>query len=118
MTIGVLLDWIRSSFGGLCIVAGAVLMLGSVLGMLRFPDVFTRLHAAGGSMSVGVCLALFGLMMLSSTLVIAAKLLFLIVLAAALAPIVSHIVGSAAHASGITPVVGAYAAPRPGARGK
>ena len=118
MTIGVLLDWIRSGLGGLCIAAGAVLMLGSVLGMLRFPDVFTRLHAAGGALSVGVCLALIGLLMLSSTFVIAAKLLFLIVLVAALSPIVSHIVGSAAHASGITPVVGAYSAPRPGARGK
>ncbi len=74
MTIGVLLDWFRSSLGGLCIGAGALLMLGSVLGMLRFPDVFTRLHAAGGAMSVGVCLALFGLVLLSSTLLIAAKL--------------------------------------------
>ena len=118
MTLGVLLDWIRSSFGGLCIGAGAVLMLGSALGMLRFPDVFTRLHAAGGAMSVGVCLALVGLVMVSSTFLIAAKLLFLIVLVAALTPVVSHIVGSAAHAAGITPVVGDYSAPRPGARGK
>ncbi len=118
MTLGVLLDWLRSGLGGLCIAAGAALMLGSVLGMLRFPDVFTRLHAAGGAMSVGACVALFGLLMLSSTLVIAAKLIFLIALVGALTPVLSHIVGSAAHASGVTPVVGAFLAPRPGARGK
>ena len=118
MSIGVLLDWIRSGVGGLCIAAGGVLMLGSGLGMLRFPDVYTRLHAAGGAMSVGVCVALFGLFLLSSTLLIAAKLLLLIALVGALTPVLSHIVGSAAHASGITPVVGDYTAPRPGARGR
>ena len=117
MSPAILLDWIRSALGGLCIAVGAALMLGAVLGVLRFPDVFTRLHAAGGAMSVGVCVALLGLLFVSSTLLIAAKLLFLIVLVGALTPVLSHIVGAAAHASGITPVVGDYTAPRPGARG-
>jgi len=91
-----------------------VMMLGAVLGLLRFPDVFTRLHAAGATMSLGVCLCLFGLLILSSTMLAAAKLAFLIALIAAIAPVLSHIVGSAAHAAGISPVVGAYTAPRPG----
>jgi multicomponent Na+:H+ antiporter subunit G len=118
VTIGILLDWSRAGIGGLCILAGAVLMLGAVLGMLRFPDVFTRLHAASGAMSFGVCTALFGLFVLSGSFLIAAKLAFLIVLIAALTPVLSHVVGSAAHAAGASPIVGAYAAPRPGARGQ
>jgi multicomponent Na+:H+ antiporter subunit G len=110
------LDWLRSGLGAVCIAAGALLMLGAVIGLLRFPDVFTRLHAAGATMSVGVCVSLFGLLILSSTILAAAKLAFLIALIASVAPVLSHIVGSAAHAAGISPVVGAYTAPRPGAR--
>jgi multicomponent Na+:H+ antiporter subunit G len=112
-----LLDWLRSGLSAACIAAGATVMLGATIGLLRFPDVFTRLHAAGATMSVGVCLCLFGLLILSSTMLVAAKLAFLIALVAAVSPVLSHIAGSAAHAAGISPVVGAYTAPRPGARG-
>jgi multicomponent Na+:H+ antiporter subunit G len=110
------LDLLRSGLSAVFIVAGAVLMLGATLGLLRFPDVFTRLHAAGATMSLGVCLCLFGLLILSTTILAAAKLAFLIALIAAVTPVLSHIVGSAAHAAGISPVVGAYMAPRPGGR--
>lgn len=112
----VILDWLRSGLGAACILAGSVLMLGAVIGLLRFPDVFTRIHAAGATMSVGVCVTLFGLLILSSTLLAAAKIAFLIALVASVTPVLSHVVGSAAHAAGISPVVGAYTAPRPGAR--
>lgn len=112
----VLLDWLRSGLSAACIIAGALLMLGAAIGLLRFPDVFTRLHAAGMTMAVGVCLCLFGVLIVAGTLAAAAKLAFLIALIAALAPVLSHIVGSAAHAAGISPVVGAYTAPRPGGR--
>jgi len=108
------LDVLRSGLSAVFIVAGAVMMLGAVLGLLRFPDVFTRLHAAGATMSLGVCLCLFGLLIVASTLLAAAKLAFLIALIAAVTPVLSHVVGSAAHAAGISPVVGAYTAPRPG----
>ena len=111
-----LLDWLRSGLGAACIAAGAMLILGAAIGLLRFPDVFTRLHAAGATMSIGVCSCLFGLLILSSTVLVAAKLAFLIALVAAVTPVLSHIVGSAAHAAGISPIVGAYTAPRPGAR--
>jgi multicomponent Na+:H+ antiporter subunit G len=109
-----LLDWLRSGLSAAFIVAGALIMLGAVLGLLRFPDVFTRLHAGGATMALGVCVCLFGVLILSGTILIAAKLAFLIALIAAVAPVLSHIVGSAAHAAGISPVVGAYTAPRPG----
>jgi len=110
------LDWVRSGLAAACIAAGVILMLGAVIGLLRFPDIFTRLHAAGATMSVGVCVCLFGLLILSSTILAGAKLAFLIALVASVTPVLSHIVGSAAHAAGISPVVGAYTAPRPGAR--
>ncbi|MFZ2029339.1 MAG: monovalent cation/H(+) antiporter subunit G [Vitreimonas sp.] len=111
-----MLDLLRSGLSAVFIAAGAAMMLGAVLGLLRFPDVFTRLHAGGATMSLGVCLCLIGLLVLSSSILAAAKLAFLIALIAAVAPVLSHIVGSAAHAAGISPVVGAYTAPRPGGR--
>ncbi len=116
MSVMLVFDWARSGLGSLLIVAGSLLMLGGVLGLLRFPDVFTRLHAAGGALPLGACLSLLGLLVVSSSVWIAAKLAFLIVLILALAPVLAQIVGGAAHAAGISPIVGAYTAPRPDAR--
>jgi multicomponent Na+:H+ antiporter subunit G len=114
LSVALLLDWLRFGAGGLCIALGSVLMLGAVIGLLRFPDVFTRLHAAGGALSLGACVSLFGLLLLAGSLLAAAKVAFLIALVVAVAPVLSHIAGSAAHVAGVSPIVGAYAAPRPG----
>ncbi|MBS0383923.1 MAG: monovalent cation/H(+) antiporter subunit G [Proteobacteria bacterium] len=116
MSVAPLVDWARFGAAGLCIAAGSLLMLGAVIGLLRFPDVFTRLHAAGGTLALGASVSLFGLLVLSPSILAAAKIALLIALITAVTPVLSHIAGSAAHASGISPIVGAYAAPRPGKR--
>lgn len=118
MSAWLVLDWLRFGLAAACIAVGAVFMLGAVLGLLRFPDVFTRLHAGSGVMSLGVSVALFGVLPLCANLLMAAKILFLIVLIAALTPVLSHLVGSAAHAAGVAPIVGRYLSPRPGARSR
>lgn len=116
MTLVLLFDLARAAIGGLFILAGSVLMLGAAIGLLRFPDVFTRLHSAGGALAMGVCISLAGLLCLATSPIGAAKLAFLTVLIGAAAPVLSHFVGSAAHAAGISPIVGDYTAPRPGER--
>lgn len=109
------LDLVRVAAGGAICAVGLALMLGGALGLLRFPDLYTRLHASSVSNGAGVLVTLCGLAVASGDGAIAVRLLLLGALVMAIGPTLNHLVASAAHASGVTPISGAYAAPRPGA---
>jgi multicomponent Na+:H+ antiporter subunit G len=105
---------ILSALGGVLVIAGQVFMAGGVLGLLRFPDFYTRLHAARVIAGPGAALVLVGLAIASGDGALAVRLLLLAALVLAIGPTLSHLAGSAAHAAGLTPIVGRYTAPRPG----
>ncbi len=110
------LDVVRNVIGGLLVLAGLIFIVGGAIGVLRFPDFYTRLHAARTADGVGALIFILGLIVLSGDLGIAFRLLVLGVLIAALAPIIAHLSANAAHVGGLAPLAGRYKAPRPGAR--
>jgi multicomponent Na+:H+ antiporter subunit G len=68
------------------LLAGAFFFLAGTLGLLRFPDVYTRLHALTKADNVGLGFVVLGLALQSDTLAGAGKLLliwFLVMLAGA-----------------------------------
>ncbi|MCL4716152.1 MAG: monovalent cation/H(+) antiporter subunit G [Hyphomonadaceae bacterium] len=107
---------IRVGFGVIVAVIGLALVLGGALGLLRFPDVFTRLHAASVSDGPGAVIFLVGLAIMAPDWAIAVRVLMLALLIAVLAPLFAHLVAASAHAGGIAPITGRYTAPRPGAQ--
>lgn len=109
-----LLTLVRDTLGGAIAVVGLVLMAGGTLGVLRFPDFYTRLHAARVADTVGTAIVLIGLGIAAEDAVIGFKLLLLAALVAALGPTISHLSANTAHAAGLAPLSGAYTAPRPG----
>jgi multicomponent Na+:H+ antiporter subunit G len=114
--VAAVLDIVRSSLGGAIALLGLVFVLGGAIGVLRFPDLYTRLHAARVGDGVGSALVLVGLAILSGDFVIGVRLLLLAVLTVALAPTLSHLAANAAHTGGLAPLAGRYTAPRPGVR--
>jgi multicomponent Na+:H+ antiporter subunit G len=108
MTFGVVVEWI----GGILVVAGALLMVVGGLGLNRMPDVFTRLHAASVSDTLGVILVLVGLMFHAGLTLVTAKLVFLVLFLALVGPVGSHAVARAALLAGVKPV-GADGEPLP-----
>lgn len=110
-----LIDVARHALGGAVAAVGLVFIAGGVLGVLRFPDVYTRVHAAHTADGVGAVLAALGLAIMADDAQVALRLILLAALAAALAPLFAHIAASAAHAGGLAPLSGRYVAPRPGA---
>lgn len=110
------LDLVRDGVGTLLLAVGLVFMLGGAIGLLRFPDFYTRLHAAGVSDAVGGVILLLGLAVIASEWGIALRLLLLAALIVALAPTVAQLAANAAHAAGLAPLAGRYTAPRPGPR--
>lgn len=118
MDAATVLDVARLVLSGIVIAVGLVLMAGGALGLLRFPDLYTRLHAASVSDVIGSVTVVLGLAIAAPDANIAMRLLLLAALMVALGPTLTHLVGQAAHAAGLAPIAGRYAAPRPGATEK
>jgi multicomponent Na+:H+ antiporter subunit G len=86
------------------LVTGTLLSLIGVIGFLRLPDVYTRLHATGKVSVFGVVFLLVAAMLLTPLSLWKGLLLIFFVLMAS--PSVSHSVASAAYKAGL-PMKGA-----------
>ena len=63
------------------ILAGCVFFLAGTVGMLRFPDVFTRLHAVTKADNLGLGLVVAGLILQAGSVAAGLKLIFVWLLA-------------------------------------
>ena len=72
-------------FTAVCLLMGAVFFLAGVVGLLRFPDTLSRLHALTKADNVGLGLIVIGLLPQAGSVLAALKLLlvWLLVLLAA-----------------------------------
>ena len=86
--------------GGAMLVVGAILALIAGIGLQRFPDVFARMHAATKTATLGLALVLGGAALLVPDVGSTTKLLLVIALQFATAPVGSHLVGRAAYRAG------------------
>ncbi|AFK22735.1 putative monovalent cation/H+ antiporter subunit G [Pyrococcus sp. ST04] len=76
------------------------------LGVIRFPDVYTRLHAATKCDTGGIMGIVFGLILMNYVPnIVKAKLLFLLVLIALINPMISHAIARGAYKMGVKPEV-------------
>lgn len=82
--------------GGVSIVAG--------IGLNRFPDVFSRMHAASMIDTLGAGCVLLGLILQAGFGVIGLKLLFVFILLAMTTTTAGHALAKSALASGVRPV--------------
>lgn len=108
------LEALRQGAGGLVSLLGFFLIFSGLLGLMRFPDFYTRLHAAATATGIGAGVAVLGLAIAAASFGAAVKLVVLALLLGALSPVLSYLGANAAHAGGLTPIAGAYLAPRPG----
>ena|SRR5690554_1151505 len=91
----------------LILVAALWMLLGSV-GLLRFPDVYNRLHAAGIGGTVGILLLGLGVTWLASLQhgVVMLRPLLAVVLIFLISPVSSHMIAQAAYRSGVALAAG------------
>ncbi len=85
------------------VIAGSFFIVVGALGVLRLPDVFTRMHAASVIETVGAGLLLIGLMLHSGFSLVTLKLLFLLALFFFISPVVTHALAQAALHAGLLP---------------
>ena len=92
------LSWFFLVSGGLfCIVGG--------IGMLRMPDLYTRLHASSVIESLGAGLILLGLMLQAGLSLITLKLLMLAALLLIASPTATHAIARVAMLRGLKPIL-------------
>jgi multicomponent Na+:H+ antiporter subunit G len=89
----------------LLIVAGSMFCLIGALGLLRMPDLFTRMHAASVIDTVGAALLLFGMILQAGLTLVSVKLIFIGLLLFFTSPTATHALARAARARGVEPVV-------------
>ncbi len=87
----------------LCLAAGFGFFLAGTVGLLRFPDVFTRLHALTKADNAGLGLTTLGLMLASASFYTVLKLLAIWLLVLAASTTACHTVARAALHAGIEP---------------
>lgn len=116
MEFGLIMEALRFSGAGLLIAIGLAFIAGGAIGLLRFPDFYTRLHAVGASDGLGAVIFIAGLALAAWDAAIVARLVLLALLIAAVSPTLNHLAANAAHAAGLAPLAGPYTAPRPGGR--
>lgn len=82
---------------------GAAFYFAGTVGLLRFPDVFTRLHALTKADNVGLGLLIAGLALEAESFAIAGELLLIWLLAILASATTCHLIGRNALRAGIRP---------------
>lgn len=83
------------------LIAGGVFFLAGTLGLLRFPDVYTRLHALTKADNLGLGLTVAGLAVQAESWAAAGKLLLIWLLVLLAGASVAHLVAKGALQRGI-----------------
>ena len=97
----------------LFLAAGIIFMFTGVVGLLRLPDFYTRLHATGKCDTLGEVLIIAGLLLYHlfvyspgaelSVKLVPVKLLFLIIFIFLANPTATHAIMKAAYKTGVKP---------------
>lgn len=85
------------------ILSGAFFTITGMIGLVRMPDLFTRLHAASVTDTLGAGLLCGGLMLQAGPTLVAVKLLFILALLFFTGPAITHALAQAALHAGIRP---------------
>ena len=95
-----MIDTLQSYGAGLFIIIGAFFVLTASIGLVRLPDLYTRMHAASKAGTVGSCVMLIALAIHADSLAISLRALAGVGFFLLTAPISSHLLAKAAHQAG------------------
>lgn len=94
---------IRLIISGLFLALGCFLVIVAAIGMIRFPDFYSRMHPAGKSDTLGQALILTGLMIYEGFTLVSVKLFLIILFIFIVSPTATHALAKAAYLSGVKP---------------
>ena len=99
------MEMVLDIISGGCLLLGGFLAISSGLGIIRFPDFYTRMHAVGVSDTLVTFLILVGLMLQMPEWLVLAKLIFILLMTLFINPSASHALAKAALKNGLMPKI-------------
>lgn len=98
-TLTTYLSWAFLVLGGFLCISGSI-------GLLRFPDFFTRMHAASVTDTLATALIVIGLMLQTDAWIVQGKLVMVLIFVLLTSPTASHALAKAALHGGLQPLLG------------
>lgn len=92
-----MIEWVVSAF----MLIGAVFMLLAAIGLIRLPDLPTRMHASTKSGVLGSSLIMIGVMLSFLDTVVTFRALAIIVFLMITTPVAAHVIGRAGYFVGV-----------------
>ncbi len=87
------------------IIAGVFFTITGAIGLVRLPDVFTRMHGAGVVDTMGIGFILIGLMLHAPTVIVAIKLFLILAFIFFTSPTTCYALARATIHAGVKPLL-------------
>ena len=100
-----MIDLILNLISAGLLAAGSIFVLIGAFGLIRLPDFYTRLHAAGITDTLGAELILLGLMFQAGLSLVTVKLILISLFIFFTSPTATHAVANAARVMGLKPML-------------
>ncbi|WP_422007499.1 monovalent cation/H(+) antiporter subunit G [Pyruvatibacter mobilis] len=101
-----LIDIVLDIASGLLLAAGCFFVLIGAIGVLRLPDFYTRMHAAGVTDTLGAELILLAMILQAGFSLVTVKLVAILFFLFFTSPTSTHAVANAAWTAGLRPLLG------------
>ena len=98
------MDFIVDMSSALCLLLGSFLCLSGGVGIIRFPDFYTRMHAVGVTDTLAAAMILIGLMLQDTEGLVVLKLLLILLMTIFISPVASHALAKAAFRNDLVPL--------------
>ena len=85
---------------GILLIVGAAFAVVAAIGLLRFPDLYSRMHAASKAGTLGSGTMMIALAVFADDLAVATRALAGVVFFLLTAPVAAHLLAKAAYAAG------------------
>ena len=99
---------VREIVAGLFVLTGVFFFIVSTIGLLRFPDIYTRLHATAKGDTLGIGLCLVGSMIYLGFSITSLKVLVIILFVWITNPSAAHLIAKSAYKAGVAPKEGDF----------
>ena len=97
------MDTLMNISSALFLLIGSFLCISGGLGLLRFPDFYTRMHAVGVTETLATGMILIGLMLQNPDGLVVLKLIIILLMTLFISPTASHALAKAAMNNDLKP---------------
>ena len=98
------MDVILNIFTGICFFIGSLSIIIGACGLIKLPDIFSRIHAAGMIDTGGTAFFILGMVFQTGWSLITVKLILIGVFVLFTSPVTSHVTANLARQKNIIPV--------------